>query len=598
MSRRAGRLGWLLVWAVVFCDIGTSVYYVPGILHDFAGDQAGFYVGFTLLVFLALAVKYLDVARRFPNGGGVVSVVDRAIGPWMGGLGGQLIMVDYFLTVAISTMSAGYYLDGLLPLGGMLLPVVLLALVALGAVNIIGVRESATASLIIALLALVVNFVVIGTALAGLGAEAWATVPRELAALGSHSPGHLLVGYAGAWLAFSGLESIAQLSPAMKDPQETPRRALWAVVGTVLLTTPMLTLLSTISLDEATERAESTRLIAALGSVWGGFGLELAVVLTAATLLVFAANTAIIGNYHVMLALSRRGFVPEALGALSRRFQTPHRAILVSVAVPGAILLFARGDMTLLGGLYAFGLLGAFTLTSLGLDVLRWREGRRGFGFWLGTATTVAVGVAFLVNLYAKPAATIFGGSLTLLGMGLAAGTRSGWIERQLRRIPGVAPPTITEPTHGIRTLAQARELAANDTIPNILVASRGAADKIFKEACERARVRGLKRVFLVYVDEVPGLFYPQLAAPTPEGLTVLDAGANRIRGYGMEPVPVWTLSHAAAEAVAECAEACRADVVVIGATQRTVFWHALRGRFIQELLAQLPPEIRLSIVG
>jgi hypothetical protein len=26
------QLTWVLAWAVVFCDIGTSVYYVPGIL--------------------------------------------------------------------------------------------------------------------------------------------------------------------------------------------------------------------------------------------------------------------------------------------------------------------------------------------------------------------------------------------------------------------------------------------------------------------------------------------------------------------------------------------------------------------------------------
>ena len=32
-----GQLSPLLVWAVVFCDIGTSVYYVPGILYAQVG---------------------------------------------------------------------------------------------------------------------------------------------------------------------------------------------------------------------------------------------------------------------------------------------------------------------------------------------------------------------------------------------------------------------------------------------------------------------------------------------------------------------------------------------------------------------------------
>jgi len=32
-KRSSGRLGALLAWSVVFADIGTSIYYVPGILH-------------------------------------------------------------------------------------------------------------------------------------------------------------------------------------------------------------------------------------------------------------------------------------------------------------------------------------------------------------------------------------------------------------------------------------------------------------------------------------------------------------------------------------------------------------------------------------
>lgn len=598
MSRRAGRLGWLLVWAVVFCDIGTSVYYAPGVLHAAIGDRAWVFVAITLVVFVLLAGKYLEVSRRFNHGGGVVSVADRAMGPWLGGLGGQMVMVDYFLTVGISAMSAVYYLDSLVPLGPMLIPAVLVCLVLLGAVNVVGIKESATVSLVLALPALVVNLVVIGVALAGIPVSAWATLGDDLAKLGSGGPAPLLVGYAGAWLAFSGLESIAQLSPAMKDNHETPRWAIVTVVVTVLLTAPALTVLAMVGLEPTVKDVESTRLVAALAGVWGGVGLKVAVVLTASALLLFAANTAILGNYHVMTALSRRGFVPEVLAGLSRRFQTPWRAIVLSVAVPAVVVVATGGDMGALGGLYAFGLLGAFTLTSLGLDVLRWREGRRDAGFWAGVLTTAAVAVAFVANLYARPHAAVFGGSIVALGMAVALGVRTGWFERQFQRIPGWEPPPVADAAHGIRTLAQVRELVAADTIPNILVASRGAADKIFKEACERARARGLSRVFVVYVDEVPGLFFPQLASPTPEGLTVLEAGAARVRAYGMEPVAVWMLSHGAAEAVAECAEACKADVVVIGATQRTVLWQALRGRFIQDLLAQLPAEIRVSVVG
>ena len=43
-SRGRSPLGPILCWAVVFADIGTSVYYVPGILYNSWFDH--FQVGF------------------------------------------------------------------------------------------------------------------------------------------------------------------------------------------------------------------------------------------------------------------------------------------------------------------------------------------------------------------------------------------------------------------------------------------------------------------------------------------------------------------------------------------------------------------------
>src|SRR4030095_16615707 len=67
-----------------------------------------------------------------------------------------------------------------------------------------------------------------------------------------------------------------------------------------------------------------------------------------------------------------------------------------------------------LGALYAFGLLGAFFLSSISLDRVRISEGRTGILFWVGIATTGLVMIAFVTNLIEKPQATLFGGSLTL----------------------------------------------------------------------------------------------------------------------------------------------------------------------------------------
>src|ERR687886_47458 len=103
------QLGPLLCWAVVFADIGTSIYYVPGILYGTVGLHAALFVGMIAIAFVLLAIKYAEVTVRYPEGGGVVTVGTRAMHPFVGLLGGMFILVDYFLTAALSAVSAiGY----------------------------------------------------------------------------------------------------------------------------------------------------------------------------------------------------------------------------------------------------------------------------------------------------------------------------------------------------------------------------------------------------------------------------------------------------------------------------------------------------------
>jgi hypothetical protein len=100
---------------VVFGDIGTSVYYVPGILYGHFGGRSAVFVAMTLVVFLLLTIKYAEVAWRYPEGGGVVTVASRALHPFAGLLGGLFSMVDYYLTAAISALSGFQYLAVLAP---------------------------------------------------------------------------------------------------------------------------------------------------------------------------------------------------------------------------------------------------------------------------------------------------------------------------------------------------------------------------------------------------------------------------------------------------------------------------------------------------
>ncbi|GAC1401599.1 MAG: hypothetical protein NVSMB52_15420 [Chloroflexota bacterium] len=464
---KGSQLGAFLCWAVVFADIGTSVYYTPGILFGQVGVHAAIFVAMTLIVFVLLTIKYAEVAVRYKEGGGVVTVATQAIHPFAGLLGGMFILVDYFLTAAISGISGLIYLSVVAPaLKPVVLPATIVALVILALLNLIGVSASAKATAFVASIAAASQLAVVVAVVVKFGpGHILATIPKAFA--GPHfTPLMVLTGYAGAFLAFSGLESIAQLAPTMKEPRRRVSRvAMGAVVATVALTSPLLTLWSTTLLPAGS--SDPNQFVSLLGGYSAGQILQSEVAITGAVLLVFASNTAIIGSYHVFLALSRMQFMPHFLEQRNRWRGTPHWAVLASMGIPLLVLLAVRGNVGVLGDLYAFGLLGAFTMTCVSLDIVRWHvrhpvprdekggvthtartrgdQGKAsrplihvsGLTFVVGVITTVLVTVAWVTNLFAKPMATLFGGTVTVIGLLIAF---TNYRLQQRRGMPAVFP--------------------------------------------------------------------------------------------------------------------------------------------------------------
>ncbi len=596
------RLGPLLCWAVVFADIGTSVYYVPGILFGEVGALAPAFVLLTGIAFVLLAAKYADIAARYREGGGVVAVAGDAFGPYMGAFGGMLITVDYFLTTAISSVSGFHYLDSVWPLGSWLLPCVMAGLLLLGILNGIGIRESAGVTAAIAVAALIVDLVVIVVVAVQLGPEEWREVERAFLQVKDLAPKQAIVGFAGAWLAFSGLESISQLSPAMSLPRpRTAKAAMALVVAAILLTSPLLTAFST-ALDRVDKR-NAERFISELGGVYGGFALKLAVVITASVLLLFAANTAIIGGYHVFRALARQRFLPEVMSRLAPRFGTPHIAIGVTVLVPMAVILAVRGDMTSLGHMYAFGLLGAFTLSSAGLDKVRWREGERGPRFWLGIFTTIMVLVAWATNIVSKPLATWFGGGITAFGMFVAVGVHRGWFKAISIPVPYLSQRLAEQAAarhpraEEILTLDEALELQPVYSPTTMLCLRGGANELLLGRVSERLTRTGEQQLYLLFVQEHPGLIYPAGINPNDEAIDVLARALEYFEAKGISPVPVWRVGHAAGETIADTARDLNVKHVIIGTSRRTPLWKLLRGSVLRDLNEGLPEGVDLVIV-
>ncbi len=602
------QLNWFLAWAVVFCDIGTSVYYVPGILYGHVKDATPFFVLLTTGGFILLALKYIEISWRNPEGGGVVTITTKAFGPMWGCLGGMLITVDYFLTTAISAVSGLQYIGSAFPaLDAHILLLSCIGVVVLAVLNVIGIRESAGVALVMACASFVVNLVVIVLALFTMDAEQWSTVISRLGTGSGISNYQLLVGFSSAWLAFSGLESISQLSPTMRLPlRRTTRWAMAAVMVSMVLTSPVLTALSIGILPEHFKAAESERFISELGRIVGGFGVKLAVVLTASSLLLFASNTAIIGSYHVFLALVRGEFLPKIISMRSKTFNTPHIAIVISTAIPILVILGSRGDMKILGDMYAFGLLGAFVFSSLSLDSIRWNLGRRDLGFWIGVLTTLMVMVAWGVNLVEKQLATIFGGGVTAIGMLVAVGVRRAWFVDWLVRIPLIqrlqarayraSENLVEDELKGLMTLAEAIEVKPLYS-SSTLLALRDESPRLIQEGIIRTKGKGESALYCIYVEEWPGLFAGDTPhVPNEQGIATLKAALQAVRENNVEIIPIWTVSHNAADAIAHAAKELEVDTVLIGASRRSAFYHVLRGHGLKGLPKKLPRDCHLMI--
>jgi amino acid transporter len=99
------------------------------------------------------------------------------------------------------------------------------------------------------LLAWAVVFCDIGLSVRHMDAGHWAATIDHLSVGKSLSWYELLVGFGAAWLAFSGLESTSQISPAISYPvRQTIRIGMVAVMLTIVITSPTLSTFNTVRL--------------------------------------------------------------------------------------------------------------------------------------------------------------------------------------------------------------------------------------------------------------------------------------------------------------------------------------------------------------
>src|SRR2546428_2380986 len=98
--------------AIVLNDLGSSVYYVGGIVEQAIGPAAPWFIIAVMLFSFAVRSIYMESSSMFVRGG--VYVVGREpMGTFVARLSASALLFDYVLTGPISSVSVGQYLGRL-----------------------------------------------------------------------------------------------------------------------------------------------------------------------------------------------------------------------------------------------------------------------------------------------------------------------------------------------------------------------------------------------------------------------------------------------------------------------------------------------------
>ena len=452
--------------AIVLCDLGSSAFYAGGIAETAIGKSAPWFILGIMLFSYAVRAVYIESCSMFVRGG-VYRVVKEAMGGTLAKLSVSALLFDYVLTGPISAVSAGLYMAGFIdevsallhhpvhvPANAFAAGFGVLVTVYFWWKNIQGIHESSTKALWIMGTTTVMVVILIGWCLLTLAHNGGALPPAPHPAnmkldheffgwldgtwLSQLTMIIVLVGFGHSVLAMSGEESLAQVNREIESPKlKNLERAGLVIFLYSLLFTSLVSFFAVMIIPDSVRPEYFGNLISGLAMhMVGPYPLKLVfqgfVVLVGVLILSGAVNTAIVGSNGVLNRVSEDGVMPAWFRRPQRRYGTTYRLINLIVALQVLTIVLSRGNIFILAGLYAFGVVWSFAFKALAVLVLRYksREEREfkvpgnvqlfGTEVPLGLAAiTVVLFLTALANLFTKPDATLAGVAFSAVFFGV-----------------------------------------------------------------------------------------------------------------------------------------------------------------------------------
>jgi APA family basic amino acid/polyamine antiporter len=380
------------LFSVAYGEIASSIYVALGIIALHALGLTPVVLALMGGLFLVVSLSYAEGTTAIPETGGAATFVRRAFNDLAGFLTGWALFLDYLIVIALSALFMPHYLSAALKvdaLGDEPWDVVVgvCAILVIAAFRL--VRRSAfyRYGIVVAVLDLVTQ--------AGLVALGFAFLfsPHALTkgvSIGTSPTWHeIAFALPLAMLAYTGLETVANLAEETREPGRDLPRSLFSGIGLVVVIYIAIGMvgLSAFPAENGTTELGTTWLrdpmmgiVAALQDhVGSGFGtaLRMYVGLTGAVILLVAVTTSMSGFTRLAHSLGEHGQLPRAFGRLNRRTLVSPEAIVAAATISIALLVgtaFLTDEVTFLASLFSFGVLLAFTAAQLAVIKLRFSE--------------------------------------------------------------------------------------------------------------------------------------------------------------------------------------------------------------------------------
>ena len=395
-----------------YSDVGADIFIGLGLVLAYGAGASNVAFLFAGLVYVCIGLAYTELAATYPVAGGGQYFVMRGLGDLLGFVAGWAVLLDFTIDVTLFAWASVDYLSQLVPVfissshPWIHFIVVLILILALAALNVLGVRESTAFQGLVSAMDVVSETLIL--CLGFLFAFNPQLLVHTMQTAWPSTFG-LMQAASLAIISFVGLESISQAAQETQRPASIiPRTSI-----TLILTIHIYALgYSNLALgmqpwhaitdahghqiafwqlfpNNGDNQGKGVALLAAQVPFWGAFAQYYVPVL-GAILLLISSNSGVFGSSRIAYSMSRARLLPSMFQRVHHRFRTPVVSIITFCALaaivlvfaalpsldPGAHALYARlfhgeDGVTFLGDLYAFGAATSYSFVFLALISLR-----------------------------------------------------------------------------------------------------------------------------------------------------------------------------------------------------------------------------------